>query len=109
MCTVAGWGLEGRHENRGSPTEVMGKLRGRVGPSTSSVSEKGMGSLPLRAGSRLGICLGEGDSLSALSRHQAFIHATASPAQEAAPSGPPGCSPAPPPLTPIHANKTQPL
>lgn len=92
-----GWGLEGRHGNRGSPTEMMGKLKGRGGPPRPGLCQgKGLGSLPLRVGSRLGICLGEGTP--SLGPQPASPHPRP---QLVLPRklplvGPPGCSPAPP-------------
>lgn len=42
-----GWGLEGRHGNRGSPTEMMGKLKGRgAPPDLVCVRERGWGPCP---------------------------------------------------------------
>ena len=61
MCTVAGVGAGGTAREQGLSNRDDGETEGQGGPPRPSLCQgKGLGSLPLRVGSRLGICLGEG-------------------------------------------------
>ena len=109
ICTVAGVGAGGTAREQGLSDRDEGDTGGQGGPpDLVCVREKGWGPA-LESGLYVGHLPGGGDSLSRPSAIKPSSTATASPAQEAAPSGPPGCSPAPPSNCPSTQTRPSPL